>query len=45
MELCGISRETARQTLVSMVELRLLPRLGSGRGACYVLRMPDETEG
>jgi DNA-binding NtrC family response regulator len=41
MERCGISRETARRTLASLVELVLLRRLGSGRGAWYVLRVPE----
>jgi DNA-binding NtrC family response regulator len=45
MERRGISRETARRTLASLVELRLLRRLGSGRGAWYVLRAPGETGG
>jgi DNA-binding NtrC family response regulator len=42
MERCGISRETARRTLASLVELRILRRLGSGRGASYILRKPDD---
>jgi Nif-specific regulatory protein len=42
MAQCGISRESARRTLASLVELRLLRRLGRGRGAWYVLRTPDE---
>jgi DNA-binding NtrC family response regulator len=45
MQRCGISRETARRTLTSLVELGLLRRLGSGRGAWYVLRTPDGTGG
>jgi DNA-binding NtrC family response regulator len=45
MERCRISRETARRTLTSLVELGLLRRLGSGRGAWYVVRERDETRG
>ena len=40
---CGISREAARRTLASLVGRRLLRRLGSGRGAWYVLQTPDGT--
>jgi predicted HTH transcriptional regulator len=45
MARCGISREVARRTLASLVELGFLRRLGSGRGAWYVLRAPDEAGG
>ena len=45
MARCGISRESARRTLASLVELGDLRRLGSGRGAWYVLRTPEETGG
>ncbi|HXJ78141.1 MAG TPA: sigma 54-interacting transcriptional regulator [Candidatus Methylomirabilis sp.] len=45
MARCGISRESARRTLASLVELTLLRRLGSGRSAWYVLRGHDETGG
>jgi len=42
---CGISREAARRTLASLVERRRVRRLGSGRGAWYVLRAPDGAGG
>jgi DNA-binding NtrC family response regulator len=45
MERCGISRETARRALASLVELGLMRRLGSGRAAWYGPRTPDATGG
>ena len=45
IERCGISRESARRALASLVELRLLRRLGSGQGAWYILRTPEEPGG
>ena len=45
MARCGISRDRARRTLASLVERGLLRRLGSGRGAWYVLRGPEGAGG
>ena len=45
MARCGISRDRARRTLASLVERGLLRRLGSGRGAWYVLRGAEEGSG
>ena len=42
---CGISREAARRTLASLVELRRLRRLGRGRGAWYVVWTTEGTGG
>ena len=45
MARCWISRDRARRTLGSLVERGLLRRLGSGRGAGYVLRGAEQGEG
>ena len=44
MARCGISTESARRSLASLVELGLLRRLGRGRGAWYVLRKRTRRE-